>query len=177
MEWLKVIEKDLIEVVFEKYEEIEEIIDIFNYESLIEIEEFIDVEIESDNVKYERMIEEDEFEMDFIFKEIGVSVEIVLNEVKFDFNFIEEFIKYFDKEGLIVNDFFFKSKLLLNEEVNKRIRNVWNLLMLDRWKMYKYFEMKFCDFYLQRIVEIRVKYDVKYKDYLIEKNYVDKEIL
>lgn len=148
MEWLKVIEKDLIEVVFEKYEEIEEIVDIFFYESLIEIEEFIDVEIESDNVKYERMIEEDEFEMDFIFNDIGVSVEIVLNEVKFDFNFIEEFIKYFDKEGLIVNDFFFKSKLMLNEDVNKRIRNVWNLLMLDRWRMYKYFEMKFCDIYL-----------------------------
>lgn len=148
MEWLKVIEKDLIEVVFEKYEEIEEIVDIYFYESLIEIEEFIDVEIESDNVKYERMIEEDEFEMDFIFNDIGVSVEIVLNEVKFDFNFIEEFIKYFDKEGLIVNDFFFKSKLMLNEDVNKRIRNVWNLLMLDRWRMYKYFEMKFCDIYL-----------------------------
>lgn len=148
MEWLKVIEKDLIEVVFEKYEEIEEIVDIFFYESLIEIEEFIDVEIESDNVKYERMIEEDEFEMEFIFNDIGVSVEIVLNEVKFDFNFIEEFIKYFDKEGLIVNDFFFKSKLMLNEDVNKRIRNVWNLLMLDRWRMYKYFEMKFCDIYL-----------------------------
>lgn len=177
MEWLKVTEKDLIEAAFEKYEETEETADTSKYVSLTETEELIDVETESDNAKHERMIEEDEFEMDFTFKDIGVSVETVLNEAKSDPNFTEEFIKHLDKEGLIVNDFFLKSKPMSNEEVNKRIRNVLNLSMPDRWRMYKYFEMKFCDFHSQRIAEIRAKYDAKYKDYLIEKNYVDKEIL
>lgn len=177
MEWLKVTEKDFIEAAFEKYEETEENADTSIYESLTEAGELIDVETESDNAKHERMIEEDEFEMDFSFPEIGVSVETVLNEAKSDPNFTEEFIKHLDNEGLIMNDFFLKSKPMSKEEVNKKIGNVWDLSIPDRWRMYRYFEMKFCDFHSQKIAEIRTKYDAKYKDYLIEKNYVDKEIL
>ena len=177
MKWLKTTDHDLLEAAFERYEKSEDQTDTEeNKPSLLETEELIDIETESDHAKNERMIEEDDFEMDYSFKEIGFRIEAILEKAKSDSNLTEEFGECLNKEALLIYDLLHKNKPMLKEEV-QRISDVWNLPMQDRWRLYKYFVKTFCDIQSKHILSLRNKYDAIFNDYVLEKNQVDKEVL
>ncbi|XP_061171964.1 NFX1-type zinc finger-containing protein 1-like [Saccostrea echinata] len=176
MEWLNVNEGYFTEAAFEKYEKTDGD-DVVDLKETIDAEEVIDVETEGDHVKNERMIEEDDFDVEYNFKAVGVSIESILLESKSKPNLSEDFMKYLDNEASIVNNYFQKSKAMTGTEMRLKINDVWSMPIQDRWRMYKYFVEKYCDVQTKELNEQTAKYDKIYKDYLVEKNYVDREIL
>lgn len=92
LKWLKIDENFLCEFVYGDYEKLE----IKNFKGKCKFnvdvnDDRIEIDIEVDFINRERYIEDDDFEMSFEFKEIGVNFDLMVNVILKYGDFDEQF--------------------------------------------------------------------------------------
>lgn len=181
LKWLKIDVDSLRQIAFKDYEKFEvakavEENDVAAAAKGEEMEKII-IETEAALINAERHVEDDDFEVEFKFDEIGVSMDLIAKSVLEN----GEFDKTFEK---LLKDHTRKAKLkILSDdmmdphEVERTVKKPWKMNVNQRWRMYRYFIHKMQQKAKQMLREEETKYDEIHENYSREKQKIDREIL
>lgn len=178
LKWLKVDADSLRQKAFKDYEkyEVAKTTDENDKAVQEEIENII-IETEAALINDERHVEDDDFENNFNFPEIGYNIDSIVESILKENDLDETFEKLLKQHANRAKIQLMSKDTMKPYEFKKAIIRPWKLPINQRWRMYRYFVQLFRDEekYLlyeeeQHFVELR-------KTYLREKQTVDRHIL
>lgn len=178
LKWLKVDADSLRQKAFKDYEqyEVAKTTDE-NDEAVQEQIENIIIETEAALINDERHVEDDEFENNLNFPEIGYNIDLIVEYLLKENDLDETFEKLLKQHANKAKIQLMSKDTMNPYEFEKAIKRPWKLSINQRWRMYRYFvqlfreeEKKLLCKEEQTFVELR-------KTYLREKQTVDRHIL
>ncbi|XP_061172162.1 NFX1-type zinc finger-containing protein 1-like [Saccostrea echinata] len=182
LEWLKIDENSLLQAAYKDYEKyalakaMGETIDVTNTASEETMEKII-IDTEAELINAERHVEDDEFEVDLEFEEIGVSVDLIIESILKNGVFDDLFKKLLDDHGRKVKLKILSNDVMAPSEIEKAIKRPWRISDNQRWRMYRYFILKLRERVKDLLRQEEKKYAELHEKYLREKQKIDREIL
>ncbi|XP_062590993.1 NFX1-type zinc finger-containing protein 1-like [Saccostrea cucullata] len=181
LKWLKIDEDSLRQSAYKDYEKYAvanamETNDVFDTANEDDVEK-INIHTEADLINAERHVEDDDFDADINFGEIGVSIDLIIQAILEKGDFDELFEKLLREHGRkaklkIVSEDFMKPA-----DVEKAIQKPWKLSITQRWSLYRYFLHKLRERAKDILREEEIRYAEIHENYLREKQKIDREIL
>lgn len=178
LKWLKVDADSLRQCAFKDYEKYEVVKTTEENDNVVQEEvENITIETEAAIINDERHVEDDDFEVDLEFSEIGYNidsiVEPILNEKELD----ETFKKFLKEHANRVKLQLKSEDVMKPNEFEMAIKKLSKQSLNQRWRMYRYFVQLFREKEKLLLSKEKEKLIELRKKYVREKQTVDRHIL